>query len=195
MAWNQALRSVEDGQRIAIEGVVVVKKDADGKLEIQKVTDSSTRSGLRWGLVGGVVLGVFFPPSISGSAVALGVAGAAVRKAREIHHRSELAQDPEDVIAPGHCGILALVSDPGAIEIRKALEKADAIVERAVDNVAAQDIKDAAKESEESADETDCRDPRACRSSFPGDAEVDLGEGTRHDPSHCGRAVQCSHRR
>ena len=38
---------------------------ADGKLEIQKATDHSTRSGLKWGLVGGVALGVIFPPSIS----------------------------------------------------------------------------------------------------------------------------------
>jgi len=149
-AWAayEALQSVEDGQRVAIEGVVVVKKGADGKLEIQKVTDRSTRSGLKWGVVGGVVLGVFFPPSIIGSVVALGAAGAAVGKARELYHRSELEKDLEEIIAPGHSGILALVSDPGAIEIRKALEKADAIVEKAVDKVAAQDIKAAAKESE-----------------------------------------------
>jgi len=151
-AWAayEALRSIEDGQSVAIEGVVVVKKNADGKLEVQKVTDHSTRSGLKWGVVGGVVLGVLFPPSIIGSAAAFGVAGAAVGKARELHNRSELAQELEDVIAPGHSGILALVSDPGAIEIRKALDKADAIVEKAVDKVAANDIKAAAQETQSS---------------------------------------------
>jgi len=158
-AWAayEALKSVEDGQNIAIEGVVVVKKNADGKVEVQKVTDHSTRSGLKWGIVGGVALGIFFPPSIIGSAVAFGAAGAAVGKARELHHRTELAQELDDVIAPGHSGILALVSDPGAIEIRKAFEKADAIVERAVDKVAADDIKAAAKEAQstgESGDES-----------------------------------------
>jgi len=40
--------------------------------------------------------------------------------------------------------LVALVSDPGAVEIRKALDKADAIVEKAVDKVAADDIKAAA---------------------------------------------------
>ena len=151
-AWAayEALRSIEDGQSVAIEGVVVVKKNADGKLVVQKVTDHSTRSGLKWGVVGGVVLGVLFPPSIIGSAAAFGVAGAAVGKARELHTRSELAQELEDVIAPGHSGILALVSDPGAIEIRKALDKADAIVEKAVDKVAANDIKAAAQETQSS---------------------------------------------
>ncbi len=156
-AWAayEALKSVEDGQTIAIEGVVVVKKDADGKVEVQKVTDHSTKSGLKWGIVGGVALGIFFPPSIIGSAVALGAAGAAVGKARELHHRSELAQELDDVIAPGHSGILALVSDPGAIEIRKALDKADAIVEKAVDKVTADDIKAAAKESQSTGENSD----------------------------------------
>ena len=53
-----------------------------------------------------------------------------------------------DSIAPGHSGILALVSDPGAVEIRKALAAADAIVAAAIDDVAARDIKAAAKEAE-----------------------------------------------
>jgi len=42
---------------------------------------------------------------------------------------------------------VALVSDPGAVKIRKALERADAIVESAVDDVTARDIKAAAKDA------------------------------------------------
>ena len=129
-AWEayEALKSVEDGRSVEIEGVVVVKRDEDGKLEVQKATDHSTRSGLRWGVVGGVALGIIFPPSILGSAAALGAAGAAGGKLRQVHNRSGLARELEDSIAPGHSGIVALVSDPGAVEIRKALALADAIV-------------------------------------------------------------------
>jgi len=94
------------------------------------------------------VLGVLFPPSIIGSAVVLGAGGAAVGKLREAHHKNELEAELADAIQPGHSGILALVSDPGVLEIRKALDKANAIVEKAVDNVVADDIKAAAKESE-----------------------------------------------
>ena len=148
-AWEayEALKSVEDGRRVEIEGVLVVKREADGTLEVQKATDHSTRHGLRWGVVGGVVLGVLFPPSIIGSAAVLGAAGAGVGKARELHHRSELEAELQDAIAPGHSGILALVSDPGAVEVRKALDKADAIVEKTLDKVAADDIKAAAKDA------------------------------------------------
>ena len=149
-AWDayEGLKSIEDGRTVAIEGVVVVKRESDGKLEIQKATDHSTTSGLKWGIVGGIALGVIFPPSVIGSAAALGAAGAATGKIRQLHHRSELADELEDSIAPGHSGILALVSDPGVVEVRKALATADAIVEGAIDDVAARDIKAAAKEAD-----------------------------------------------
>jgi len=145
-AWEayEFLKEIEDGRTLEIEGVIVVKRDADGTLEVQKATDHSTRRGLRWGVVGGVVLGVIFPPSILGSAAALGAVGAGVGKAHQIRNRKELAEELQDSIAPGHSGILALVSDPGAVEIRKALEKADAIVEKAVDKAEADQIKAAA---------------------------------------------------
>jgi len=149
-AWDayQALEEIEDGASVEIEGVVVVKRGADGKLEVQKATDHSTKSGLKWGLVGGIALGVIFPPSIIGSAAALGAAGAATGKIRQLHHKSQLADELEDSIAPGHSGILALVSDPGVVEIRKALAAADAIVQGAIEDAVANDIKAAAKEAD-----------------------------------------------
>jgi len=160
-AWSayEELKSVEDGRTVAVEGVVVVKRRQDGQLEIQKATDHSTRSGLRWGLVGGVALGVIFPPSILGSAAVLGSTGAAAGKVRQLHHRHDLAKDLEDSIAPGHSGIVALVSDPRAVKIRAALEQADAIVERTIDKVAAEDIKAAAEEA--AAEEKAAKDTRS----------------------------------
>ena len=62
----EALDAVEDGHTVAFEGVVVVKREGDGRLEIQKATDHSTKSGLKWGIVSGVALGLIFPPSIIG---------------------------------------------------------------------------------------------------------------------------------
>ncbi|MEO6822859.1 MAG: DUF1269 domain-containing protein [Candidatus Nanopelagicales bacterium] len=148
-AWGayEYLKEIEDGRTLEIEGVIVVKRDADGTLEVQKATDHSARRGLAWGVVGGVVLGVIFPPSILGSAALLGVAGAGAGKVHQLRNRKELAEELQDVIAPGHSGLVALVSDPGAERIRKALETADAIVERAVDKTAADDIKAAAAEA------------------------------------------------
>jgi len=150
-AWAayEALKAAEDGRTVEIEGVLVVKRNAEGKLEIQKATDHSTKTGLKWGIVGGVVLGVIFPPSILASAATLGAAGAAAGKIRQLHHRIELGKELDGAIAPGHSGILALVSDPGAVEIRNALVTADRIVESAVNDVEARDIKAAAKEAQD----------------------------------------------
>ena len=145
-AWEayEALKEAEGVKAIDIEGVIVVTRDADGHLEVQKATDHSTRRGVAWGVVGGVALGLIFPPSIIGSAAVLGVIGAATGKARELHNRKGLAEELEDSIAPGHSGLVALVSDPSAVALRKALDKADAIVERAIDKAEADEIKAAA---------------------------------------------------
>lgn len=150
-AWEayELLKSAEDGRNVKIEGVVVVKREDDGKVVVQKATDHSTVKGLGWGVVGGVALGVIFPPSIIASTALLGAAGAGVGKARQLHHRGELAKDLEAVVVPGHSGLVALVSDPSAIKIQKALEKANRVVESAVDKVVAQEIKAAAKEAEQ----------------------------------------------
>src|SRR4051794_6510940 len=153
-AWEacEVLKSVEDGRTVEIEGVIVVSRSAEGKLEVQKATDHSTKSGLKWGVVGGIALGVIFPPSILGSAAVVGSAGALAGKLRQRHHHSELEQQLEDAIPPGHSGLVALVSDPGAVKIREALERADRIVESAIDKVEADDIKAAAKEAQETDD-------------------------------------------
>ncbi|WP_434318565.1 DUF1269 domain-containing protein [Leifsonia sp. P73] len=161
MEAYEALKTVEDGATVKIDGVVVVRRDAGGKLEVQKATDHSTRDGLTWGAVGGAVLGVLFPPSIIGSALVVGAGGGIIGKLRERHHKKELAKELEDAIAPGHSGIIALVSDPGELKIRKALEKADRIVEKAVDDAAAADIKAAGKDGDSAADSGAAADARA----------------------------------
>ncbi|WP_421733617.1 DUF1269 domain-containing protein [Cellulomonas sp.] len=148
-AWQayEAIKGAEDGRTLSVDGVLVVKRDADGTLEILKSTDHSTRRGLTWGVVGGVALGLIFPPSVIGSAAALGAIGAATGKGVALHHRKELAEDLQDAIVAGHSGIVALVSDPSAIALRKALDKADAIVEKAIEKAEADEIKAAADEA------------------------------------------------
>src|SRR4051794_32377101 len=76
-AWQayEAIKAAQDGRTVEIEGAIVVKRESDGKLEVQQATDHSTRHDLKWGVVGGVALGLIFPPSILGSAAVLGTIG------------------------------------------------------------------------------------------------------------------------
>jgi uncharacterized membrane protein len=144
----QELKDATDASRLKIEGVMVLQKAADGTIEVQKATDYRTRRGLAWGAVGGVVLGVLFPPSIIGSAVVLGGAGAGIGRLRHRHYSQQFADELASAIDPGHSGLVALVSDPAAVELDKALAKADRIVQKAVDKAVAEDIKAEAAEAD-----------------------------------------------
>jgi uncharacterized membrane protein len=150
-AWQayEGLKDAEDDATVKVEGVVVVRRGADGKVEVQKATDHSTRRGLAWGAVGGAIVGIIFPPSLLASAAVLGAGGAAVGGLRQRHHRKELEDMLTTALVPGHSGVLALVSDPGAVKIREALGRAQWIVQSAIDDAAAQDLKAAAKQAED----------------------------------------------
>ena len=152
LAWQayEALEAVEDGRTVEVEGVIVVKRSAEGELEIQKATDHSTKSGLKWGVVGGAVLGVIFPPSILASAVATGAFGAAIGKAHNVMERKGLAEELAGVMRPNTAGIIALVENTAVVEIRKALDKADRIVEKAIDEQLAKEIDREAAAAKES---------------------------------------------
>jgi uncharacterized membrane protein len=138
-AYDQLTR-IEQNSSLRIDGVVVASRDADGKVHLGKVTDHSTKTGLKWGVVGGVALGILFPPTILAGAAGAGALGAAIGKVRNVTHRSSLADQLEDVMQPNTSGVIALVEDTAVVEIQQALAKADEIVTRAVDKQVALEI-------------------------------------------------------
>ncbi len=103
------LIDAEAKRAIDIDGVLVVNADYQGKIDVQKMTDHKTRNGFLWGAVGGVVLGIIFPPSILAGAVGVGIAGAAVGKIGHTMAKGKVADELVGVIAPGTSGIIALV--------------------------------------------------------------------------------------
>ena len=141
--YDRLLYAEIDGS-LEIDGVLVVKADENGKLHVQKMTDHSTRKGLKWGIVGGVVAGIFLPATIIGGAVALGVAGAAAGKARNLYHRVEVEKELAGVITPGTSGILCLVSAPAAETVAAKMPEAQEVKTVPVDEETAGAIKAAA---------------------------------------------------
>ena len=142
-AWTafDAVEAVGDGHQDEVEGVLVVIRGKNGKLEVHR-THESGMSGMTWGLAGGALLGVLFPPAIIGSAIVGGVVGAAAGKLRQPHHRKEIEEQADRVIA--HTGVLAVGSQPSVAQIRTALTAADSIVESTVDAEVAREFKAAA---------------------------------------------------
>ena len=138
-AYRQ-LQEIERTSPLKIDGVVIASCDAEGKVHLGKVTEHSTKTGLKWGVVGGAILGVIFPPSIIASAAVLGTAGAALGKARNVFNRQGLADELAGVMKPNTAGVVALVEDTAVVEIREALAKADRIVDQAIDKQVAAEI-------------------------------------------------------
>lgn len=135
-----ALVELEQTSSLRIDGVMTARMDESGKVSLGRMTDHSTKTGLKWGVVGGVVAGIIFPPSIIASAASLGVVGAVLGKVRNVGHRSDLTAQLQDVMTPGTSGIVALVEDTAVVAVREALAKADKIVTDAVDKEVAKEI-------------------------------------------------------
>jgi uncharacterized membrane protein len=151
MAMYDVLLDAEIAEELEIDGVLVVNADEKGKLHVQKMTDHSTRKGLKWGIVGGVVAGIFLPATIIGGAIALGVAGAAAGKARNLYHRVEVEEELAGVITPGTSGILALVSGWAAEAIAKKMTNAQEVKTVPVDEETAGAIRAAAAAADSAA--------------------------------------------
>ena len=147
METYQALVNAEISGAVEVSGVLVVNADATGKVHVQKVTDHSSKTGLKWGIVGGVVLGVIFPPSIIGSAAALGVTGAVLGKLRQEHHKSQLGAGLEGALAPNSSGILVLATLPAVPAVKQTMPKATKVTQVPVDGTTATAITEAAKQA------------------------------------------------
>jgi len=159
-AYDQ-LVEMELAGEVEIDGVLVAKADADGRIHIQQMTEHSTRKGLKWGIVGGVVAGIFLPATIIGGAVALGFAGAAAGKARNLYHRVEVEKELTDVITPGTSGILCLVSATEVEDVRLKMPDAQEVKSVPVDEETAGAIKEAAAAADKAAPAAEAPAPEA----------------------------------
>ena len=103
-----ALLDAEIQGRLRIDGVLAVHADGAGKIHIDKLTEHSTKTGVKWGAAAGLVVGVLFPPAIIASTVGWGIVGGALGKLRNLHHRDQVADQLAGAIGPNNSGIIAL---------------------------------------------------------------------------------------
>jgi uncharacterized membrane protein len=141
------LQDAESTGGLGIEGVLVIKTDADGKLKIQKMTDHSTKTGVKWGAVGGLVVGLIFPPALLASAVGWGVVGGALGKVRNEAHKSVVGAALTGELGPNESGILALVNTADIDAVKATMPAATSVRSAGVDDTTAKGISDAAKQA------------------------------------------------
>ncbi len=148
METYQALRDAEVAQSLHIDAVAVVRADAEGKIHAQKVTEHSTKKGLKWGVGAGIVLAVIFPPSLLAGAVAGGVAGSAIGKIRHTSRLIDLEKDLRGSLPPDSSGIVALFDTADTAQVKETMPKATKVTEKPVDAATAGEIEEAAKEGQ-----------------------------------------------
>lgn len=140
----EGLRNGEAAGNYHIDGVLVVHADEQGKVSVQQLTDHHTKRGLTWGVVGGVIAGILFPPSILASAAVLGGTGAILGKIGNIRERGRVEKAVADVITAGTSGILALVDLKDVDAIKASIPEAQEVKTIPVDDATAGAIEQAA---------------------------------------------------
>ena len=141
------LGEAESQGKLAIEGVLVVKTDDAGKIKVQEMTDHSTKTGVKWGAVGGLVIGLLFPPALLASTIGWGVVGGVLGKVRNVAHKSAMADELAGTLGPNQSGILALVKAGDVDGVKAAMPDATKVRTAGVDDTTAKQINEAAKQA------------------------------------------------
>lgn len=110
-----------------IDGMVLVAREADGSIKVKESGDDDDRvfGGALFGTVGGMALGLFFPPAILASTVvgaALGTLGGDLVKH---HHQKGVATALETVLPAGGSAVIVIVEPRFAEHAKSCLTHAD----------------------------------------------------------------------
>ena len=140
--WD-AIKQAASDDVIKVDGLVLVSRDADGKINVDDDFHTA-RKGAKWGAVGGAVIGLIFPPSLlAGAAVGAG-AGLGIGALKSHREKAEIKADVEDALPPNSSGIVALFEEVWVADVDKALSHADKVTKNEVDADSATEVKEAA---------------------------------------------------
>jgi len=137
--FDALVELIEDGE-VQSDGVVLVDKDLDGKVEIKETGDHLGRKGATVGGGVGLVVGLFAPPLLAATAVGAAVGGLAGKFAK---HRIEsgIGDKLDDALPPGSAGVIAIYDHAHADAVAKALKNAIRSSTAQIDKASAKELK------------------------------------------------------
>jgi uncharacterized membrane protein len=141
---REALRDLEHYGHLSLNDTAVIVKDAEGKVHVR----NQVESGVKWGAVGGAVLGplLMFMFPLAGIAVGAGL-GALVGKLFGTGVDQKFVKDVSQRLAPGSSAIFFLVREGDAGTLRAAVEPyKGAVYQTTVSTELEDQLKDALKE-------------------------------------------------
>ncbi len=137
--FDAVLKLAED-KTIAVEGVVLVQKDAEGEVQVTETGDHLGRKGLKIGGGVGLVVGLFAPPLLAATAVGAALGGLTGKFAK---HRLEsgIGKKMDAALPPGSGGVIAVYDTDGADTVDKALVNAVKKSVAQIDGMSAKKLK------------------------------------------------------
>jgi uncharacterized membrane protein len=135
-----AVMKLAEDKAIAVEGVVLVQKDADGEVHVRETGDHLGRKGLKIGGGAGLVVGLFAPPLLAATAVGA-AAGGVVAKFAKHRVESGIEEKMDDALPPGSGGVIAIYDSDGASAVDKALPNAVKKSVAQIDGMSAKELK------------------------------------------------------
>ena len=137
--FDALVKLIEDGE-VESDGVVLVNKDPEGKVEIRETGDHLGRKGVTVGGGVGLVVGLFAPPLLAATAVGAAVGGLAGKFAK---HRIEsgIGDKLDDALPPGSAGVIAIYDHAHADAVAEALKNAVRSSTAQIDKASAKELK------------------------------------------------------
>ena len=137
--FDAVLKLAED-KAIAVEGVVLVQKDADGEMNVTETGDHLGRKGLKLGAGAGLVVGLLAPPLLAATAVGA-AAGGLMSKFAKHRLESGIAEKMDAALPPGSGGVIAVYDSDGADAVDKSLANAVKKSVAQIDGASAKELK------------------------------------------------------
>ena len=125
--WD-AIKQLADDKTIMVDGLVLVSRDADGKIDV-KDDFHAVGGAATLGAAGGLLVGLIFPPAFLASGVVGAGIGAGVGGLISHKEKKEIKAEVADDLPPNSSGIVALFEErwatdggPGTEGRRRRLE-------------------------------------------------------------------------
>jgi uncharacterized membrane protein len=129
--WD-AIKELAKEQVITVEALVLVSRDADGKVH-EKDNAHNVGIGTVLGAAGGFFVGLIFPPALLAStAVGAGI-GAGTGGLVSHHEKKEIKAEVANDLPVGTSGIVVLLDERWVADAEKALSNADNVSKHKVD--------------------------------------------------------------
>ncbi|HSK25983.1 MAG TPA: arylsulfatase, partial [Jiangellales bacterium] len=115
-----AVAGLVRGKEVATEGMILVRKDAQGQVVVEDTGDRLGRKGAGWGGGVGVLVGLFAPPLLASVAVGAGV-GSVVGRFAGHKLRSSIGDNVGDALKPGTAVFIGVFPATDRLAVEQAL--------------------------------------------------------------------------